>query len=231
MTQCIFLQPNGHAAIFLRRYASGSKCEASGMGYHNALARIGTEAADDDRSISDDDHPRDDARWPMRCACGYAFQASDAWQRMVHLLYARSDGGEPVTLREAPVGAMWFAPWMSNIPEYTGPDGRTLTVRLPGGHDWIVDSRANNCDSPCAHCGKPYHAHAGGLCRALEAGEVYDRERHYYRDARPHKCWVRHGEPPNVHVDKNGVTCNAGAGSIAYPGFHGFLHNGHIVGC
>lgn len=46
-----------------------------------------------------------------------------------------------------------------------------------------------------------------------------------------HRCWVRHGEPPNVHVDKNGVTCAAGAGSIMSGNYHGFLHNGELVQC
>ena len=48
-----------------------------------------------------------------------------------------------------------------------------------------------------------------------------------------HKCWVRHGDPKtgNVHVDKNGNTCQAGAGSIAVPGYHGFLHNGFLTDC
>jgi len=41
-----------------------------------------------------------------------------------------------------------------------------------------------------------------------------------------HKCWVRHGEPPLITVDKNGVTCAAGAGSIQTPTWHGFLRNG-----
>ncbi len=43
---------------------------------------------------------------------------------------------------------------------------------------------------------------------------------------RLHRCWVRHGEVPNIHVDKNGLTCDAGAGSIQSGDFHGFLHNG-----
>lgn len=44
---------------------------------------------------------------------------------------------------------------------------------------------------------------------------------------RQHRCWVRHGTPPALHVDKNGLTCNAGAGSIiSHRGWHGFLHNG-----
>lgn len=50
-----------------------------------------------------------------------------------------------------------------------------------------------------------------------------------------HRCWIRHGDPKtgNVHVDKDGCTCAAGAGSImcgsdaGTPGhYHGHLHNG-----
>lgn len=46
---------------------------------------------------------------------------------------------------------------------------------------------------------------------------------------RTHRCWVRHGEPPEIHVDKNGHTCNAGGGSIWIDDYHGFLHNGHFT--
>jgi hypothetical protein len=48
-------------------------------------------------------------------------------------------------------------------------------------------------------------------------------------DDTTHYCWVRHGEPPNLTVDKNGDTCSAGAGSIIIPGWHGFLRDGHLV--
>jgi hypothetical protein len=47
-----------------------------------------------------------------------------------------------------------------------------------------------------------------------------------------HRCWVRHGTFGEVvHVDKNGLTCGAGAGSIIVDNWHGFLHNGHLVQC
>lgn len=46
---------------------------------------------------------------------------------------------------------------------------------------------------------------------------------------RLHRCWVRHGEPPNLTVDKAGLTCSAGAGSIGLPNWHGFLRNGELV--
>ncbi len=46
-----------------------------------------------------------------------------------------------------------------------------------------------------------------------------------------HKCWIRHGDPrtQSVTVDKNGDTCQAGAGSIAVDGYHGFLQNGILT--
>lgn len=44
-----------------------------------------------------------------------------------------------------------------------------------------------------------------------------------------HRCWVRHGEPPAITVDKDGLTCAAGAGSIQVDGWHGFLRNGELV--
>lgn len=50
-------------------------------------------------------------------------------------------------------------------------------------------------------------------------------------DDNEHRCWVRHGKPEDgtLHVDKNGHTCAAGAGSIAVPGYHGFLHHGKLT--
>lgn len=44
-----------------------------------------------------------------------------------------------------------------------------------------------------------------------------------------HRCWVISGTVPDITVGKGGVTCGAGAGSIAVPGYHGFLQNGHFT--
>ncbi|KKK56816.1 hypothetical protein LCGC14_3060720 [marine sediment metagenome] len=41
-----------------------------------------------------------------------------------------------------------------------------------------------------------------------------------------HRCWIRKGEPPNITVSKDGITCQAGAGSIQAGDYHGFLRNG-----
>lgn len=46
-----------------------------------------------------------------------------------------------------------------------------------------------------------------------------------------HRCWVRHGIPPNITVDKAGNTCSAGAGSILIGDYHGFLRNGELTDC
>lgn len=64
---------------------------------------------------------------------------------------------------------------------------------------------------------------------------VDDQASNCTRRGEPHQCWVRHGEPPNVTVDKGGDTCAAGGGSILYgqpgqPGYyHGFLQNGVLT--
>lgn len=46
-----------------------------------------------------------------------------------------------------------------------------------------------------------------------------------------HRCWIRHGTPPLITVDKNGETCAAGAGSIMAGDYHGFLRNGVLEQC
>ena len=49
-------------------------------------------------------------------------------------------------------------------------------------------------------------------------------------DDNEHRCWIRHGEPPNITVDKNGNSCGCGC-SIESTTYHGFLRNGEFVDC
>lgn len=49
------------------------------------------------------------------------------------------------------------------------------------------------------------------------------------KDDNTHNCWIRHGTPPNITVDKKGHTCGAGAGSIGKKNYHGFLRNGYLT--
>lgn len=138
--------------------------------------------------------------WPIACACGYAFQEKDEWQSFNQRLYRRADTGELVTLRDAPPGAMWDATW------YHNSDIQGLGGPNTDGRFLVVkcpNGREWCIDSRCSNCGSP--------------------------DDNVHRCWVRHGEPPNITVDKNGVTCSAGAGSIQAGDYHGFLRGGEFT--
>jgi hypothetical protein len=236
--KCFFIEQSTKVRRYLRRHASDWDYSVTpavnrlpcplGSG-HEVLAPLGEiEVAvplsyeTDERMTSGDLFPHDDARWPRACACGYEFKEVDMWQLSVDRLYRRIDTSEEMRLHEFPPGAMWFADWMlvEGTDHYRGPDGHCLVARLPDRSDWCVDGRANNCDSPCTNCRAAYNAHT------FKAGTCMK-----YEDARPHKCWIRHGDPRTgvVTVDKDGVTCNAGAGSIATSKWHGFLRGGMLV--
>lgn len=203
--KCFLLDPTEKIRRSLRRYVSSEleKCPGPGMSYHNASRVIdeqpvirGVRAG---REVTMNTYSPEefagDPRWPNKCDhCDRALTEDDKCQVFVEPIYRRTDTGEEMTLRGAPPGAMWDATWFSDI--YRGPDRRCLVVRLPDGHDWMIDSRASNCSM---------------------------------RGDNSHKCWVRHGEPPNITVDKNGHTCQAGGGSIQTPKWHGFLRNGELV--
>lgn len=100
----------------------------------------------------------------------------------------------------APAGAMWVAGWLG---DHRG--GPYLCGRPPDG--WLVVRLPNGHDwmpdLRCSNCTLP--------------------------DDDEHRCWVRHGAPPDVTVDKAGRTCAAGAGSIASGGYHGFLRGGFLT--
>lgn len=89
--------------------------------------------------------------------------------------------------------------------------------------DWYPDNMYwDNHTGPHLVCVLPNGYQWNIDSRANNCGSPEDRL---------HRCWVKHGEVPNIHVDKNGLTCTAGAGSIIAGDFHGFLHNGEIKDC
>jgi hypothetical protein len=200
------IEETSQARVGLRRYAAGSSCPLP-WGYHDATVYLGdagltwydqppeacgqwTRGRGGQVGVPDFTWPAaGDPRWPAACGCGYLFTPGDHRQDWWERLYQRPGGGQLMTLRDAPDGAMWDAwyyPWK-------GPDGRAMMVKCPGGSQWEIDGRASNCTLPG------------------------DNE---------HRCWIRHGEPPGLTVDKAGVTCSAGAGSIQAGNYHGFLRNG-----
>ena len=190
--QCFFLVITGTEKRYLRRFVFSADSECPENGYHNALSFIGTGDYDPDKAIGDS-YSHESGLWPTHCSCGYEFKDSDQWQLTGEPLYRREDTGELFTLKEAPIGAMWYADWYP----FKGSDGHSLVVKTPGG-EWCVDAPASNCTKPGDN---------------------------------KHRCWVRHGRPPVITVDKNGNTCAAGAGSIAQKNYHGFLRNGFLEQC
>lgn len=209
------------ARVSLRRFTYRDKqCRAKTDWGHDASVVIHEreplhvwidELPDDTRRVRSDMVSRDDPRWPAECkACGEPFQVDDEWQVNAPELYFGAPDGKLYTLRDAPVGAMYDAHWMGDWAR--GPDGIALTVVTPGGV-WMVDHEASNCTRPQQQpAGDAEHPNAT-------------------RFVRSHHCWIRHGDPRtgNIHVDKNGDTCAAGGGSIIIGGWHGFLHDSHLV--
>jgi AMMECR1 domain-containing protein/orotate phosphoribosyltransferase len=97
---------------------------------------------------------------------------------------------------------MWWAPWLDDL--YKPQLEHVLVVVCPNGYLWVIDSEAANCTSPAKR----------------------NPDGSYGREQENHHCWIIHGAPPQITVDKNGETCAAGAGSILVGGYHGFLRNG-----
>lgn len=150
--------------------------------------------------------------------------------------WRRLDNGEIFGNR--PVGAMWWSD-MTESHRPSGPDDRAPGVDL----DWLRETFAGSARSlwpgpsptdptlPAAHPSYTFadgpalwvQTPGGGWCidsRASNCTMPYDYD---------HRCWVRHGEPPAITVDKAGVTCQAGAGSIQCGSYHGFLRDGALT--
>jgi len=86
--------------------------------------------------------------------------------------------------------------WRKDLPE----DFYWSNHTGPHLHVKVPTGETWNIDSRAKNCGSP--------------------------DDKEHRCWIWHGEPPNITVDKNGLTCSAGGGSIETENYHGFLRNG-----
>lgn len=196
--KCFWIEPTGTCALYLRRYVSREMAQCPANSFHNESVRIEDAPYETDAEgygVGVALEPfLDDKRWPLRCSCGYEFGEADERQIFIDQLYRRADTGETFPLRDAPPGAMYDAWWAAKF--WTGPDGRSLIVKLPNGMDWQIDGCANNCTMK---------------------DDPFQKQHH---------CWVRHGEPPNITVGKDGVTCAAGSGSILSGDYHGFLVNG-----
>ncbi len=108
---------------------------------------------------------------------------------------------------------------------YRLPDGREVTSsELPIGSMYDADYLHDSYPMP------------DGVCLAVVVPDghwIVDSRASNCTlpDDREHRCWRRHGNPrcEPVHVDKDGCTCGAGAGSIQMRSWHGFLDHGWIT--
>lgn len=95
-----------------------------------------------------------------------------------------------------------------------GPGAMWRAVWIPKNFDWDNESEPHI-----------YVVCPGGSCWDIDS-----RARNCTMpEDRAHRCWVRHGEAPALTVDKSGLTCRAGAGSIQTSNWHGYLRNGELV--
>jgi hypothetical protein len=206
--QCFLLERTDTVRRWLRRYTaqhtSGWTCAE---GWHEAKALFDDAPAiwEDHRESGgyvhrvvvhreEDRPPDEDPRWPAACEkCGQPFAPDETRQFFYDLLYRRVDTGALTTLRDAPPGAMWDAWWLHGIK------GGMVMPTADGRH---IMARCPN--------GRDWHIDGRASNCTLPQDDV-------------HHCWIRHGEPPLLVVDKAGVTCSAGAGSIQAGDYHGFL--------
>lgn len=212
-TSTYWLEVTALAAVGLRRYSStgGDTGWTCADGYHSALTFTGEAPAlfverDGRRSLDvQPETAHDDPAWPLSCGCGYAFTAEDHWQDWQELLYRRTDTGEHVSLRDhVSAGGPASAPPGAMWDAWWMPD----SWRGPDGIALMV-----RCPN-----GSDWHVDGRASNCTLPDDDA-------------HKCWVRHGDPRTepVTVDKDGVTCAAGAGSIVAGDYHGFLQNGVLT--
>jgi hypothetical protein len=182
--------------------------------YHNAMRLLGdsTEPQDDCRfggKVAD----HADAEWPTACEdCGAQVPAlgsvADPKRQVFRrTLYATPDRN---WIGMPEVGDCYWADWYecdkrggNCIHGWTNCDGKHLFVHLPGGSQ--PENEWHDLMSRASNC--------------------------TMRSDTLHRCWIVNGRPEdgNLHVDKSGVTCQAGGGSIDTGRWHGCLHNNELV--
>jgi hypothetical protein len=91
--------------------------------------------------------------------------------------------------------------------------------------DWFgCDERGGRCVHGWSNCDGVH------LLAVLPSSALFDLDGRAANCNQPHdtihRCWVRHGQPPDITVDKRGLTCGAGGGSIFAHDFHGYLRDG-----
>lgn len=199
--KCFLLESTEHVSVSLRRYTRGKDCPVIEGGYHQGRVRI-----------EDEPVARDAQGYIQNGSKPTAPHDDPRWPAQCTCGYAFKEYDEwqrfvEEIYRRADTGeemclrdATPGAMWYAWwFDDMYTPQEKHNLVVKTPGGEWCVDGQANNCTMK----------------------DDLKQERHH--------CWIRHGEPPNVTVDKQGgPTCSAGAGSIQCGQYHGFLRNGYL---
>lgn len=199
--------PERYACPAKQPWASGYRpgCDASSAAFATVplVVRAEGELAGVRERVPD--WPRDDPHWPTVCAsCGQPFTHDEMWQT----------NGDPIMRVVAVVPGAALA-----VGEVAATDD------LPPGAMWFPEWLR---EWSLGFDGR-------GLMVKLPDGHLWqvDSEANNCtrKGDRSHRCWLRQGEPPFVTVNKEPrhLTCDAGAGSILSPGYHGFLVDGVLT--
>lgn len=201
--KCFLLEPVHQIRIWCRRYSSQTPCPLmpGQYSYHNAMNLLG-----------DFDHP-------------HVPNQFEEWCDFVATLRPPKDA----PLWPTTCGCGFSFPeeerQMFTHRLYTTDTGVLTTLAdAPPGALWVAWWMGNNCTWDNA-------TEPPLLCKTPGGDWNIDGRANNCTmpEDRLHRCWIRHGIPPNIHVDKNGLTCTAGAGSIQAGAYHGFLHNGELI--
>jgi|SRR5579864_4207448 len=198
--KCFLIEPTGNVFSETIRTEHG-QCPRNGS-YHWANRILKRSVLPPDGKHPERNINWDDLTlWPAKCECGFEFTPDSSRSTGGGSEYRRSDTGEVKDrLRDFPAGAMWRATWYKSAAGLYGHDWDNATEP-----PLIVCTPGGswNIDSRASNCTMP--------------------------NDRTHRCWIRHGVPPEITVDKSGFTCQAGAGSIQCGNYHGFLQNGYLT--
>lgn len=201
--KCFLLRPAGKHRLYLRRYVSSNAGEARKC----TVSATGYHDARQLWKVARSDY-RFDAKYDT------PNKSFGLWPDKCACGYVFSEADEwqkfeDEIMKRADTGveltrqeARPGAMWFADWMQSASPE----LFRGSDGHTLIVKLPNGNewcVDGPSSNCTKP--------------------------DDHVHKCWVRHGAPPLITVDKNGNTCEAGAGSIQSGNYHGFLRNGEFT--
>ena len=201
--ECFWLEETGTARVGLRRYSWFGGCpEDGGRNYHAAVVMLGTAPMG---KVTEDGI----THW-AEPEFTYPGRDDSRWPAACGCGYAFT-AADPFDT---------FQDWSEALYR-RGDDGSITTLRAaPDGamwDAWWYPWKGPDGRSLIARCpgGHDWAIDARASNCALPGDEE-------------HRCWIRHGEPPLITVDKDGLTCAAGAGSIQAGAYHGFLRNGRF---